>query len=126
VEVRPVDGQRFDAIAKRLASGVSRRTVAKALAGTALTGAIPLAAVADRVRGRVFRPLGDPAAAQVVTPEPTMPSFAGTRGVLPVDYVSNADPNVPGLASGHVEDDSRFPAATVRVQNDRDFWLAIR
>ena len=70
-----------------------------------------------------------PARAQVVTPDPTSPSFANQKGVI-AQY--NLDPAVPTFASGHVDDPNTFPESTVRVHNekgilqDQNFWLSVR
>lgn len=79
--------------------------------------------------GANMGPFTTPARAQVVTPDPSPPSFNNQRGVVP-DY--NVDVTVHTFASGHVDDPNAFPETTARVHNeqgfaqDQHFWLSIR
>lgn len=71
----------------------------------------------------------DAARAQVVTPDPLPPSFDNQAGVLPIFDQSSGQPI---FATGDIDDANAFPETTVRVHNERgfyldqQFWLSIR
>lgn len=105
-----MDDRRFDAVARALATGTSRRRALKAILG-GIAGGLGL-------RPAPAMP------AQVLPPEPTPPSFANQRGVIAFDCVSRRDPAC--IATGHTPDDqSSFPRVTVQVHNERAFWIGI-
>jgi hypothetical protein len=74
-----MDNQRFDALARALATGTSRRTVLKGLAGGAVGGTLLIAGATSQ-----------PAAAQQVA------CTTGTQNACPAGYICCPTTNTPG------------------------------
>lgn len=79
------------------------------------------------------RPFAAPARAQVVTPDPSPPSFANQQFVIVSDNITNpAAGSPPTFATGELADPSSYPVATVRVRNhagslnNQRLWLSVR
>lgn len=84
-------------------------------------------------KGVSLRPWAGEARAQVVTPDPSPPSFENQRFVIGSDNISNpAEGNPPTFATAVVDDPNAFPVASVKVRNyegfagDQRFWLSVR
>ncbi len=80
--------------------------------------------------GASVRPFTGTARAQVVTPDPSPPSFANQRFVIGSDNISNpSGPDTVTLATAELPDPNAFPKTTVHVHNyegfanDQRFWL---
>lgn len=77
-----------------------------------------------------WRPSVTPVQAQVVTPDPSPPSFKNQRFVVGSDNLVNIDQTT--FATAHVPDPTAFPTTTVHVHNyegganDQHFWLSVR
>jgi probable HAF family extracellular repeat protein len=78
-------------------------------------------------------PLAAPARAQVVTPDPSPPSFDNQRFVIGSDNLSNpAEGNPPTFATAQLADTDAFPTTTVQVHNyegfanEQRFWVSVR
>lgn len=93
---------------------------------------VVLLSIADSISTST-QPFVAPAQAQVVTPDPSPPSFANQRFVIGSDNISNpAEGNPPTFATAELADPNAFPTTTVQVHNyegfatDQRFWLSVR
>jgi hypothetical protein len=80
-----------------------------------------------------MRPFAAPARAQVVTPDPSPPSFANQQFVIVSDNTTNPGEGNPAtFATGELPDSAAYPVTTVRVHNhtgdvgEQRFWLSVR
>jgi hypothetical protein len=77
------------------------------------------------------RPFADPAHAQVVTPDPSPPSFANQRFVIGSDNITTGE-NPHTFATAELSDPNAFPTTTVQVHNEKGalneqrLWLSVR